>query len=637
MMTAERASVKRGSARVKADETVCGVVIAAISEVVPDFEVSNEFLLQEGRLVRPRAQRALERTGVERRRRFSAENSDPMELLEICARRCIESSKPSDIGLIATSTCSIKRPSARLVPNPASDLRVRLGLPNAGTLSSYGGCTSFLGLLGAAADYVRLNQRAAFVAIVELGHQNTPTGVPRYLFGDGCAGVLLRPSEELEFGFVAYDRRSGSDGSSESNRLERDMNEALVFQSWGPYADALYMSGATVGEFIHQRVAPALVGFLEQCNAHPESIDAFVPHQANLRSIQFLHRRCFPKSLLVETVRNRGNNAGASLGIAMAKAFTDRRRRGDRILLSAFGSGPNIVNMLYHATGKEVVLRETLSASDAIAESQPTEWMVSPGDAAPRYALLTPSVFDRYDEAGIRILVTDPSEIDFFLRILPGPCALFGANAPACEDEARMQRWAKRFKRERKIPPEPEVLGDYDDKIQCLLLRVSPFDLPSLVDDLRRKGRIDRWMVHKQHEANVMLSDAVRVGGLIHFLASPATEEFQFDHQSGHLQGMALMEIIRQAIIASSHVIGLPQGWRMVLTSFHADYHSYVDLQAPIVVRTLPGLGKSCARRLEDWQSNRKHRAWGVAQVFQNGQCCVGAHLTGMLLPPRTK
>lgn len=613
--------------------TVSGVVIAAISEVVPDLEVSNEFLLQEGRLVRPRAERALEKMGVEGRRQFSAEHSDPMELLEVCARRCLESCGPEEIGLIATSTCSIKRPSARLVPNPASDLRVRLGLPNAGTLSSYGGCTSFLGLLGAAADFVRLNQLAAFVAVVELDNRNVPTGVPRYLFGDGCVGVLLKPSGESDSGFVAYDRRTGTDGSAESDRIERDMNEGLVFQSWGRYANALYMNGAAVNNFIQKKVAPSLVGFLERCNASPDSVDVFVPHQANLRAIRFLHRRCLPKSLLVETVRCRGNNAGASLGIAMAKAFTDRSRRGRRILLSAFGSGPNIVNMLYHATGQEVVVRETLSPSDAGADVRPTEWLGSPGNAAPRYALLTPSVFDRYDGTGIRVLVTDSWEIDFFTRVLPGPCSLIGASAPASETEFRMQQWAKDCKRERKIRTEPEVPGDYDEKIQGLLLRVSPFDVPSLLDDLRRKGRIDRWIVHKRHEANVMLSGAVQVGGLIHFLASPLTGEFQFDHESGHLQGMALMEIVRQAMIASSHVIGVPRGWGMVMTSFHADYHKYVDAGAPIIVRTLPGLGKSWARRLEDWQNNRPHRAWGVAQVFQNGQCCVGAHLTGMLRP----
>ena len=613
--------------------SVSGVVIAAISEVVPDLEVSNEFLLQEGRLVRPRAQRALEKMGVEGRRQFSAEHSDPMELLEACARRCLESSKPGEIGLIATSTCSIRRPSARLVPNPASDLRVRLGLPNAGTLSSYGGCTSFLGLLGAAADFVRLNQLAAFVAVVEMDNRNVPTGVPRYLFGDGCVGVLLQPSGEADSGFVAYDRRTGTDGSAESDRIERDMNEGLVFQSWGRYANALYMNGAAVNNFIQKKVAPSLVGFLDQCNASPDSVDVFVPHQANLRAIRYLHRRCLPKSLLVETVRRRGNNAGASLGVAMARAFTDPRQRGQRILLSAFGSGPNIVNMLYHATGQEIVVRETLSPIDAHADNRPTEWLVSPGNGAPRYALLTPSVFDRYDGTGIRVLVADPWEIDFFTRVLPGPCSLIGSSAPASETEFRMQQWAKGCKRERTIPTETEVPGGYHDKIQGLLLRVSPFDVPSLLDDLRRKGRIDRWMVHKRHEANVMLSGAVQVGGLIHFLASPLTGEFQFDHESGHLQGMALMEIVRQAMIASSHVIGVPRGWGMVMTSFHADYHRFVDSAAPIIVRTLPGLGKSRARRREDWRNNRPHRAWGVAQVFQNGQCCVGAHLTGLLRP----
>ena len=229
--------------------------------------------------------------------------------------------------------------------------------------------------------------------------------------------------------------------------------------------------------------------------------------------------------------------------------------------------------------------------------------------------------------------MTDPWEIDFFTRVLPGPCSLIGASAPATETEFRMQQWAMRRSRERETRTEPEVPGDYDDKMQCLLLRVSPFDVPSLLDSLRRKGRIDRWMVHKRREANVMLSGAVRVGGLIHFLASPLTGEFRFDHESRHLQGMALMEIIRQAMIASAHVIGVPQGWGMVLMSFHAEYHRFVDAAAPIIVRTLPGLGKRFARRLEDWKNNRPHRAWGVAQVFQHGQCCVAAHLTGMLRP----
>ena len=613
--------------------TASGVVIAAISEVVPDIEVSNEFLLQEGRLVRPRAQRALDKMGVEGRRQFSASHSDPMELLEVCARRCLETSRPDEIGLIATSTCSINRPSARLVPNPASDLRVRLGLPNAGTLSSYGGCTSFLGLLCAAADFVRLNHLAAFVAVVELDNRNVPTGVPRYLFGDGCIGVLLRPSEKPNVGFISYDRRSGTDGRAESNRIERDMNEGLVFQSWGRYANALYMNGAAVNNFIQKKVVPALAGFLEQSNVSPDSVDVFVPHQANLRAIRFLHRRCLPKSLLVETVRRRGNNAGASLGIAMAKAFTDPCHRGRRILLSAFGSGPNIVNILYQATGRELVVRETLSPSAIDADNQPTERLVSPGNGEPRYALLTPSVFDHYDGSGIRVLVTDPWEIDFFTRVLPGPCSLIGARAPTTETEFRMQQWAKRRNREQDTRTEPEIPGDYDDKMQCLLLRVSPFDVASLLDNLRQKGRIERWMVHKRHEANVMLSGALRVGGLIHFLASPLTGEFQFDHESRHLQGMALMEIIRQAMIASAHVIGVPQGWGMVLMSFHAEYHRFVDVTAPIVVRTLPGLGKRLARRVEDWKNNRPHRAWGVAQVFQNGQCCVAAHLTGMLRP----
>ncbi len=72
-----------------------------------------------------------------------------------------------------------------------------------------------------------------------------------------------------------------------------------------------------------------------------DKIDWFIPHQANLRIIQAIADRLqLPKQKVVITLDKQANTSAASIPLALDTAVRDGRiKRGDMLLLEAFGSG----------------------------------------------------------------------------------------------------------------------------------------------------------------------------------------------------------------------------------------------------------------------------------------------------------
>ena len=102
------------------------------------------------------------------------------------------------------------------------------------------------------------------------------------------------------------------------------MEGTAVFR-WAPFAMA---------EVAHEALRLAGVGV--------DDLDAFIPHQANLRITQTLARNIkLPESVAVATdVIDSGNTSAASVPLAMeAMLRQDEASAGDTALLIAFGAG----------------------------------------------------------------------------------------------------------------------------------------------------------------------------------------------------------------------------------------------------------------------------------------------------------
>jgi 3-oxoacyl-[acyl-carrier-protein] synthase III len=266
-----------------------GVGIERIVSLVPSRVVSNELLVQESSLPVVQSEKAIEITGIEQRRKWSSVSHDPLALCERACRRAIRDTDPAKIGMLYFNTLVLTNPQFRLIPTPAEDLRVRLELPEAGTISTTGGCAAFLSLLFEAVQFVAYHRRKALVVGIENTDDFARSGVPRLIFGDACGVFLLTPIEDSEKGFLAV-RNAVSTARQESLDASVEMNDALVIKyKDNTYGDNnLFMKGRSVSQFAETTVVDSLIKFMKDFSIVPADIDVFIPHQANLTMMRTL-------------------------------------------------------------------------------------------------------------------------------------------------------------------------------------------------------------------------------------------------------------------------------------------------------------------------------------------------------------
>ncbi|MBN8225986.1 hypothetical protein JYK02_00510 [Corallococcus macrosporus] len=223
-----------------------------------------------------------------------------------------------------------------------------------------------------------------------------------------------------------------------------------------------------------------------------------------------------------------------------------------------------------------------------------------------------------------RIPVKDVEEAEFLAAVLQEHCGLYlGTRAsefPALADWADATplgvRVGDAWKRD---PPE---------NVSALLSRI-PVRNPvsegrqafSEAEQARPLARIDPVLVHKRDPANVLLANACRVGALQQFNCFTESPEFIFDHPSGHVQGMLLTELARQASIAAIHGVGLPLDWSLIMTRLSLEFRRFVRNDVPIIIRTFVSF------RLPEWAEpvrsvGKRSRMWIAVQGWQEDTFC---------------
>jgi len=276
------------------------------------------------------------RTGIVERR-ISHVSLGEMAYVSACRAIACAGLGPKDIDLIIFGTCSMDEQ----VPNMASGLQKRLGASNAGAMDINTACTSFLyGLTTGSAMIGQGVVRNVLVIGGELiSHlmdwTNRNVAV---LFGDGCAAVVLQPTEGDE-GVLAD--KLGCYGN---------VREILQVHGWGQrYSNQGWVLGDTEWVFEGQEIFKrAVVGMshacedvLNACSMGPDDIALVVPHQANLRIIEAVVKRAgIPMERCFVNVQRYGNMSSATVPVALVEALEEGRvKPGDNLLLTGFGAG----------------------------------------------------------------------------------------------------------------------------------------------------------------------------------------------------------------------------------------------------------------------------------------------------------
>ncbi|PMB77985.1 MAG: 3-oxoacyl-ACP synthase, partial [Fervidicoccus fontis] len=239
---------------------------------------------------------------------------------------------------------------------PSLSVLVQNGIKaiNAGAFDLSATCSGFIYALAMADQFIKNNPnwKILIVGAEALSRKtNWKDRTTCILFGDGAGAVVMGKSSEPEKRGI-IDFILGADGSQwQLLTLKGGGSCYPPFDKRLP-EDEYYikMQGREVFKAATKMVEKTSLELLKRNNLTTKDIKLLVPHQANLRIIEYLRERLnLPKDKVYVNIHKYGNTSAASIPLALYEAEKDGKlKAGDLILLVAFGGGFTFGGALLH-------------------------------------------------------------------------------------------------------------------------------------------------------------------------------------------------------------------------------------------------------------------------------------------------
>lgn len=294
------------------------------SEIVDRIDSTDEWIQQ--------------RTGIESRR-FAAPDESVIDMATKASQQALDRAHLTmadiDTVIVATITYPFQAPSA------ATALVVRLGNPQAAAFDINAACAGFCYGLGMASDFVRsgTSKYVLVVGVEKLSDFTDPDDrATAFIFADGAGAVIVGPSDHPGIGPTVW----GSDA---------DSRDAIVMNpSWNDFRnDAkgvkwpnISQQGQAVFRWAVFSMSKAGLRALEAAGVTPDQLDAFIPHQANVRIIETMAKemKIPEKVIIAQDIRTSGNTSAASVPLAMSALLVEHPElHGGLALLIGYGAG----------------------------------------------------------------------------------------------------------------------------------------------------------------------------------------------------------------------------------------------------------------------------------------------------------
>ncbi len=278
-----------------------------------------------------------ERSGIVERR-WAAPDESVVDMAFAAATAALDRSglDRSDIGMIMVANISHPYP----VPSVSALLTGRLGTDRAAAIDIAAACAGFCYGIGMADSIIR-SGAARYILIVgveKLTDWTDPTDrSTAFIFADGAGAVVLGPSESPAIGPVVW----GADGE-QSDAIA--MSTSLVDHHRDPEVPfpTIVMQGQRVFRWAVGEMARTAQQALDAAGITAADLDAFIPHQANMRITDAIVRTIgLPAHVPVaRDIETTGNTSAASIPIAMDRMLSSGAiRSGGLALIIGFGAG----------------------------------------------------------------------------------------------------------------------------------------------------------------------------------------------------------------------------------------------------------------------------------------------------------
>jgi len=310
--------------------------IISTGAYVPARIVKNDEL---SKMVKTNDEWITSRTGIKQRRISSGEKT-----YQIAAKAAAEAIKNAGIAkeeidmiILATITPDF------FMPSTANLVQAELGLDDIPSFDITAGCTGFVYGLQVADQFIKSKQSKTIMVIgvevlskvIDWSDRNTCV-----LFGDGAGAVILKSSNQ-EGIICTYTGSQGDLQESLTLPAVPLKNPFLQVPNNNGKPSNISMNGKEIFQFAIRIMIKSISQVLNKSNLSIDDIDYIVPHQANIRIIDYVARELkIEREKFIINLDHFGNTSSASIPLALDEAHKKKIfYPGTRMIMVAFGGG----------------------------------------------------------------------------------------------------------------------------------------------------------------------------------------------------------------------------------------------------------------------------------------------------------
>jgi len=311
-----------------------GIKILSSAHYVPEDVVTNDDL---AKIMDTSDAWIQAHTGI-KTRHISLKGENTSDLATKAAQIALAKAqvKPEELDLIIVTTFT---PDG-LAPSTAALVQRNLSAKNAWAYDIMTACAGFIFGLSTADKFIRSGAyRKALVVAAEVNSKmmDFKDRTSTVFFGDGAGAVVLSADDQID---MVKGEQMCTIGNAEVVHSGRIAPLTTLSANNYPVTDAFTQIGRDVFDEVTMLIPEHIQAFLANKDLETKDIDYFIPHQANLRLIEYIATALNePLEKFSRNVVYNGNTSSSGIAIGFDELNQTVDLTGKRVLLTGFGAG----------------------------------------------------------------------------------------------------------------------------------------------------------------------------------------------------------------------------------------------------------------------------------------------------------
>lgn len=310
--------------------------ITGVGAFLPEYRLTNDVI---STMVDTTDEWIMQRIGIKERRILKGEGKATSDMGTAAVKQLLEKTNTSadEIDMLICATITPDMP----FPATANIIANKVGIHNAWSFDINAACSGFIFALSTGVQFIESGRYKKVIIVgadmmSAITNYNDRTTCP--LFGDAGTAILLEPTTE-EFGIIDYINRVDGLGRHHLHMKAGGSLNPASFKTVENGEHFVYQEGQVVFKAAVSCMADVAVEIMKKNNLSPDDISWLVPHQANMRIIDATARRMgLERNKVMINIQKYGNTTAATIPLCLWD-YENQLRKGDNIILAAFGAG----------------------------------------------------------------------------------------------------------------------------------------------------------------------------------------------------------------------------------------------------------------------------------------------------------